>query len=82
MSYLYKIRLQFFSPKDRSNIIHNAFVDSYVEPSKYASLVSMLSYLSNEKDYLPWQTLVKHSFNMFKVLDYKRSFYQVSVSFF
>ena len=69
-----------FSPLDRANILHNVFVDGYTKRTNYATVVDVLAYLSNERDYLPWQTLFKHANDLFKVLDYKRSFEQVSVS--
>ena len=81
-----------FSPLDRANILHNVFAEAYrilnqtIDPTprsertNYATVVDLLAYLRNEKEYLPWQTLFKHVNDLLKVLDYKQSFYQVSVN--
>jgi hypothetical protein len=33
-----------------------------------------------ERDYLPWKTLSKHLDDLFRILDYKQTFYPVAVS--
>lgn len=67
--------------EDRANIIHNLFVNGFTERTSYVQVVDVLSYLTREKDYLPWKTLHKHISDMVGILDYKEPFLQVS-SFF
>lgn len=70
-----------FLPEDRANIIHNLFINGFTERTTYFTVVDVLSYLTREKDYLPWRTVHKHLHDMAAILDYKQPFLQVS-SFF
>jgi hypothetical protein len=72
--------LKEFDAEDRANIIHNLFVNAFTERTSYFTLVDVLSYLTRETSYLAWRTVHKHVNDMMNVLDYKRAFYQVSVS--
>lgn len=50
--------------------------------SSYFDLVDFLSILSVEQEYLPWRTIHKHFNEIGPILEYKRSFYQLSVGSF
>jgi phospholipase C len=42
-------------------------------------LVNVLGYLRNENDVLPWRTAAKHVKDMVDIIQYRPSFYAVSV---
>lgn len=64
--------------EDAANIIHSAFINAYSERLDYQVVVDVLSYLSAEEQYLPWRTVHKHLSDMLGVLEYRKSFYEVS----
>jgi hypothetical protein len=55
-------------------------MNAFTKKERYQDLVNILSYLRKEKDYLPWKTVSKHVNDMVDILDYRPSFYAVSVS--
>lgn len=55
-------------------------MNTFTGKTSYFQLVDFLSYLPEEKEYLPWKTVHKHVSDLADVLEYKRSFYAVSVS--
>ena len=70
-----------FTPEDRSNIIHNLFLNAFTERTSYCVVRDILSYLRNERDYLPWRTVYKHLFDLSEILQYRREFIDISVIF-
>lgn len=54
-------------------------MNSYSKRERYYEVVSILSYLRVEKDYLPWKTVSKHVKDIVDVIEYRPSFYQFSV---
>ena len=81
-NYIFKKRKYFvqeFSPEDRSNIIHNLFLNAFGEIDSYFTVVDVLSYLTRETDYIPWRTVYVHINEMVKILEHRKSFYPVSV---
>lgn len=65
---------------DRSYLIHSMFVNAYSGIYAYKDLTDLFMYLKFERDYLPWKTLSYHLNLMLSVLEYRQSFYQVSVN--
>lgn len=65
---------------DRSNLIHNLFINTFNGKTSYKILTDFLSYLVTETEYLPWKTVHKHVSDLAAILEYRRSFYSVSVS--
>lgn len=63
---------------DRANIIHNLFVNAFVEKEKYRDLVDILSYSHLERDLIPWKTMKKHVYDLVDILEYRSSFYPVA----
>ena len=68
-------------PNDRSNLIHNLFMNAFTRQLTYFDLTDTLIFLLRERDYLPWKTLNFHLNEIISVLEYKKPFYQVSVGF-
>ena len=76
--FFYKKLLE---PLDRSNLIHNFFVDAYSDRNNYTTynrLALLLKYLENETDYYPWRTVHKHLNDILDILEYKQPFEEVS----
>ena len=68
------------NPTDRTYLLHNIFANAFADRSSYSQLSKIIKYLSNETNYLAWKTVHVHLDYMLSVLQYKKSFYQVSVS--
>lgn len=67
------------SPLDRSNIIHNLFMNTAAGKTPYSLLAKEIRYLKGETNYLPWKTAIKHAYDLASVLEYRRSFLELSV---
>lgn len=74
-----KANNEYLDDADRANIIHNLFMSAYVNGERYHDVADILSYLRIEKGYLPWKTVQKHVFDLLGVLDYRNTFYAISV---
>ncbi|CAF0970213.1 unnamed protein product [Brachionus calyciflorus] len=72
---------QVLSPNDRSNLIHNLFMNAFTKRLTYFDLSETLIFLLRERDYLPWKTLNFHLNEMLSLLEYKKPFYQVATYF-
>ena len=70
----------FLTPTDRAYLLHNIFANAFADRSSYNQLSKIIKYLSNETNYLVWKTVHVHLDYMLSILQYKKSFYQVSVS--
>jgi hypothetical protein len=81
MYFWFNLFFKPFLPADRANIIHNIFQNAYSGKESYSFLVNVLGYLKDEKDLLPWRTSAKHVKDMVDIIQYRPSFYAVSVSF-
>lgn len=66
-------------PLDRSNIIHNLFMNAFTSHLPYKELTRTLVYLIGERDYLPWKTVNFHLTEMTSILEYKEAFFEVAV---
>lgn len=67
-------------PIDRSNIIHNLFMNSFTSRLSYKELTQTLIYLIREREYLPWKTVNFHLSEMISILEYKEPFFEVAVN--
>jgi len=50
----------------------------FTDRNSYSLVVQVLNYLENEADYVPWRTVYHHVNLLLKILDYDKSFLQVS----
>ncbi len=67
------------SPADRAYLLHNMFANAFADRSSYTQLSKIIKYLKNETHYLPWKVVHLHLDYILSILEYKKSFYQVSV---
>ncbi|RMZ99456.1 glutamyl aminopeptidase, partial [Brachionus plicatilis] len=70
-----------FIPVDRSNIIHNLFMNAFTSRLPYKELTQTLIYLIAEREYLPWKTVNFHLSQMISILEYKEPFFEVASYF-
>jgi hypothetical protein len=70
-----------FEAEDRANLIHDVFMEAYTGRYSYSTVVQVLNYLKDEADYVPWRAIYHHVNFLVKILDYDKSFLQVSTYF-
>ena len=68
-------------PLDRVAILNDVFANAFTERETYFTAVSILDYIQKENDYLPWRAVYKYIKDLTSVLQYRKTFYQVSVRF-